>query len=115
MRKVRVRRWLLAIVVGAVLAGAVAFSAPSQAIGASGDRVLYFGDHTYGDILRSKRSVGWRTAMIVPEVAAEAAVTTTILEDLAGNNVGKPFDVDLFDNIQRRLTTKTVTRFFTIR
>lgn len=36
MRRVRVRRWLLAIVVGAVLAGAVAFSAPSQAIGASG-------------------------------------------------------------------------------
>ena len=36
VRRVRVRRWLLAIVVGAVLAGAAAFSAPSEAIGASG-------------------------------------------------------------------------------
>ena len=36
-----------------------------------GDAILYFGDHTYGDILRSKKSVGWRTAMIVPEVERE--------------------------------------------
>jgi len=43
-----------------------------KAIGHRGDEILYFGDHTYGDILRSKQSVGWRTAMIVPEVAEEA-------------------------------------------
>ncbi|MCP4574413.1 MAG: HAD-IG family 5'-nucleotidase [bacterium] len=43
-----------------------------KAIGHSGDEILYFGDHTFGDILRSKKSVGWRTAMIVPEVAEEA-------------------------------------------
>ncbi|MFO7652191.1 MAG: HAD-IG family 5'-nucleotidase [Candidatus Krumholzibacteriia bacterium] len=40
-------------------------------IGTFGDTILYFGDHTYGDILRSKKSVGWRTAMIVPEVEEE--------------------------------------------
>ena len=45
-----------------------------KALGFSGDEILYFGDHTYGDILRSKKSVGWRTAMIVPEVAQEAEV-----------------------------------------
>lgn len=43
-----------------------------KAIGHRGDEILYFGDHTFGDILRSKKSVGWRTAMIVPEVAEEA-------------------------------------------
>ena len=43
-------------------------------LGAGGDQILYFGDHTYGDILRSKKSVGWRTAMIVPEVEQEVAV-----------------------------------------
>lgn len=40
-------------------------------LGVGGDDILYFGDHTYGDILRSKKSVGWRTAMIVPEVEQE--------------------------------------------
>ncbi|MCP4145965.1 MAG: HAD-IG family 5'-nucleotidase [bacterium] len=40
-------------------------------IGSLGDQILYFGDHTYGDILRSKKSAGWRTAMIVPEVETE--------------------------------------------
>jgi len=40
-------------------------------IGTFGDAILYFGDHTYGDILRSKKSVGWRTAMIIPEVEGE--------------------------------------------
>jgi hypothetical protein len=44
-------------------------------LGVSGDQILYFGDHTYGDILRSKRSLGWRTAMIVPEVGHEVEVT----------------------------------------
>ncbi len=40
-------------------------------LGHYGDAILYFGDHTFGDILRSKKSVGWRTAMIVPEVGHE--------------------------------------------
>ncbi len=40
-------------------------------LGCRGDGILYWGDHTYGDILRSKKSVGWRTAMIVPEVEEE--------------------------------------------
>jgi 5'-nucleotidase len=44
-------------------------------LGVHGDQILYFGDHTYGDILRSKKSLGWRTAMIVPEVARETEVT----------------------------------------
>ncbi len=44
-----------------------------RVIGATADNILYFGDHTYGDILRSKKSVGWRTAMIVPEVEEEVA------------------------------------------
>jgi HAD superfamily 5'-nucleotidase-like hydrolase len=47
-----------------------------RALGASSDRVLYFGDHTYGDILQSKRVLGWRTAMLVPELDREINVTT---------------------------------------
>ena len=37
----------------------------------SGDRLLYVGDHIYADVLRSKRTLGWRTCLIVPELSAE--------------------------------------------
>jgi hypothetical protein len=39
----------------------------------------------------------------------------TTLEDLAGNNIGKPFDVDLFEGIQRRLTKHTIEVIFEVR
>lgn len=32
----------------------------------------------------------------------------TTLEDLAGDNIGKPFDVDLLDRVDRRLTPSVV-------
>jgi len=40
-------------------------------LGVSGERVLYVGDHIYGDILRSKKESSWRTAMIIQEMAHE--------------------------------------------
>lgn len=36
-----------------------------------GDRILYVGDHMYSDILRSKRTLGWRTCLIIPELEHE--------------------------------------------
>lgn len=42
-----------------------------RALGVGGERVLYIGDHIYGDILKSKKSSTWRTAMIIPEMADE--------------------------------------------
>ena len=36
-----------------------------------GDRLLYVGDHVYSDVLRSKRTLGWRTCLIVPELVDE--------------------------------------------
>ena len=39
----------------------------------SGAYLLYVGDHMYSDILRSKRTLGWRTLLIVPEIASELA------------------------------------------
>ncbi len=57
-------------------------------LGHAGDEILYWGDHTYGDILRSKKNVGWRTAMIVPELESEIEVSGRIapaLSRLAGS------------------------------
>lgn len=42
-------------------------------------------------------------------------VIATTLEDLAGNNIGKPFDVDVFENVQRRIETPTVELAFSIK
>jgi hypothetical protein len=39
----------------------------------------------------------------------------TTIEDLAGNNIGKPFDVDLFEGVQRKLTSSTIKLPFAVR
>jgi hypothetical protein len=46
--------------------------------------VLYVGDHIFADVLRSKKALGWRTLLVVPELDAE-------LEALAGckNNMAE--------------------------
>jgi len=41
------------------------------ALGVSPDRVLYVGDHIYGDVLRAKKQTAWRTAMIIQEMGDE--------------------------------------------
>jgi HAD superfamily 5'-nucleotidase-like hydrolase len=50
--------------------------------GIAGDRVLYVGDHIYGDILRSKKSSLWRTCMIVEELEDELAHTAKHADDI---------------------------------
>jgi len=43
--------------------------------GLAGETVLYVGDHIYGDILKSKKTSMWRTAMIVQEIEDEISYT----------------------------------------
>ena len=40
----------------------------------AGEEILYVGDHLYSDVLRSKRTLGWRSAFIVPELEEEMRV-----------------------------------------
>jgi hypothetical protein len=42
-------------------------------------------------------------------------VVQSTIEDLAGNNVGKPFEVDVFEGVQRRLTNTSARVSFEIR
>jgi 5'-nucleotidase len=42
-----------------------------EALGVTGNRVVYVGDHIYGDMLRSKKDSTWRTAMILQELEDE--------------------------------------------
>ncbi|MGZ3459255.1 MAG: HAD-IG family 5'-nucleotidase [Archangium sp.] len=46
-----------------------------QLTGYAGERILYVGDHIYGDILKSKKSSLWRTCMIVQEIEDEITYT----------------------------------------
>lgn len=48
----------------------------SELIGAKGKDVLYIGDHIFGDILKSKKIRGWRTFLVIPELAQELYVWT---------------------------------------
>jgi HAD superfamily 5'-nucleotidase-like hydrolase len=52
-------------------------------LGVTGDRILYVGDHIYGDILRSKKESAWRTAMIIQEMEAEVAAHDACADELA--------------------------------
>lgn len=45
-------------------------------LGAKGKDILYIGDHIFGDILKSKKRQGWRTFLVVPELAQELHVWT---------------------------------------
>ena len=48
-----------------------------------GDKVLYVGDHIYGDMLRSRKSSSWRTAMILQELEHELTTTDALRSQLA--------------------------------
>lgn len=52
-------------------------------MGASGDAVLYVGDHIYGDVLRAKKESAWRTVMIIQEMEEELSTFERTGEDLA--------------------------------
>ncbi|XP_062452700.1 cytosolic purine 5'-nucleotidase-like isoform X3 [Rhea pennata] len=45
-------------------------------LGVKGKDILYVGDHIFGDILKSKKRQGWRTFLVVPELARELQVWT---------------------------------------
>lgn len=51
-------------------------------LGVAGDRILYVGDHIYGDILRSKKMAWWRTALVVQEMGEAIRLTHVHRESL---------------------------------
>lgn len=70
-------------------------------MGATGSEVLYVGDHIYGDILRSKKSLGWRTMLVVPELESELAVAQQTRETQQELSLLRAARADLDDQIQR--------------
>jgi HAD superfamily 5'-nucleotidase-like hydrolase len=48
-----------------------------------GDRVLYVGDHIFGDVLRAKKESAWRTLMIIQELTDELSAMERLTADIA--------------------------------
>jgi 5'-nucleotidase len=51
--------------------------------GFSGEKVLYVGDHIYGDILKSRKASLWRTCMVVQELEDEIRYTEGRREEIS--------------------------------
>lgn len=66
--------------------------------GVSGERIVYVGDHIYGDIVRSKKSSAWRTVMIVQEMEHELQRSELLREEIS--------KIDAIDSEIVRLTER---------
>jgi 5'-nucleotidase len=79
-----------------------------QALGVTGNQVLYVGDHIYGDMLRSKKDSAWRTAMLIPELEAEVNAVESGRDDFdrASELYGRRHELeDRLRQLQARLKT----------
>ncbi len=63
-----------------------------------GDRVLYVGDHIYGDMIRLKKVHTWRTAMVVQELDMENRVSDRLHEQIN--------DLELLDRRRRNMESE---------
>jgi HAD superfamily 5'-nucleotidase-like hydrolase len=66
--------------------------------GAMGEKVLYIGDHIYGDILRLKKVHVWRTAMVLQELEEESQVGASMQQRVR--------DLSLLDRRRRNLESE---------
>jgi 5'-nucleotidase len=69
-----------------------------QMTGITGERVLYIGDHIYGDILRLRKQHMWRTAMVLQELEREISVNDRLEAQVR--------DLDLLDRRHRNLESE---------
>jgi HAD superfamily 5'-nucleotidase-like hydrolase len=70
-----------------------------------GDKILYIGDHIFGDILRSKKSSTWRTAMVIPEMETELEGLEAVRQEQAKTDhlAEKRLSLEIEANYQQRL------------
>ena len=69
-----------------------------------------------GAIAVDRQESQWRfTPATAWTSGAYRLIVHTGLEDLAGNKIGQPFDIDVFDRVTEHLTTATVDVPFTVK
>jgi len=78
-----------------------------------GDRVLYVGDHIFGDVLRAKKQSAWRTIMIIQEMDAELAAMERNADDIQQIDALQQQRDSLLETLaERQLSLKAVLREF---
>jgi hypothetical protein len=79
-----------------------------KVVGARGD--------VAGSIVVGREESEWHFTPQNPwSAGAYRLIVDTSLEDLAGNKIGQPFDIDVFDRVTERITSSTTTLPFEIR
>jgi hypothetical protein len=74
------------------------------------------GDFVQGETTLSEEERLWSFVPTKPWTAGEYQISVqTIIEDLAGNNIGKSFDVDLFERTERRVSNASVSLGFEVK
>jgi hypothetical protein len=69
-----------------------------------------------GTIAVSRNETEWRFTPAAPWIAGAYHLTVDKrLEDLAGNSIGQPFDIDVFDTVTEHLATAAVAVSFRVR
>jgi hypothetical protein len=69
-----------------------------------------------GIVQVDKQETAWRFVPVQPWIAGPyQIVVDNDIEDLAGNKIGQPFDIDVFDKVTERITTSTTPVPFEIR
>jgi len=69
-----------------------------------------------GTISVTGQETEWRFSPQTPwKAGSYRLVVNTGLEDLAGNHIGQPFDIDIFERVTQQITTETVSIPVTIR
>jgi len=74
------------------------------------------GEALAGDIKLSDKETEWHFTPTQPwRAGSYRLVVQNTIEDLAGNNIGKPFEVDLFDKVDRSIKNLATTIPFRVR
>jgi hypothetical protein len=69
-----------------------------------------------GTVDVAREEAEWRFTPATPwAVGAHRLIVDMSLEDLAGNTIGRPFDIDVFDRVTERITSSTTSLPFEIR
>jgi hypothetical protein len=70
----------------------------------------------YGAVAIARQESEWRFAPEKPWAAGNYRILVdTGLEDLAGNHIGEPFDIDVFDKVTEHIDTRMVSLPFSVR
>jgi hypothetical protein len=78
-------------------------------------QVTLHGANIAGTVSVARQETQWRFTPPQPWKAGDyQLIVDTGLEDLAGNHIGEPFDIDTFERVTEHITSKTISLPFSI-